>query len=215
MKFIKVIGEGKVEVKPEQTVIEMELVATDADYAKAMTKAAESVSAIESALEKAGLSSGLTTAEFSADAAYENQNDGGTYKRVFVGYSIKQRLKLAFGYSDHKLFKAINALAESGAAPAINVRFTVKDKKALVREAIKRAVKDATEKADALASAAGLEIEGIESVIYGKGNPKFVSDTQVSPMLMRASAVPNVIPEDVTIVEYADATFRVRSGKKK
>lgn len=215
MRMIRVTGEGRIEVKPDQTVVDMELSAQDKDYGEAMAKAADSLKALEQSLEKAGLSSGLKTSEFSADAVYDNVNEGGGYKRIFSGYAVKQKLKLSFGYSSEKLFRAVTAVTDSGASPQFNIRFTVKDKKAISREAIKRAVKDAGEKAEALAAAAGAEIEGVESINYVKGSPRFYSETNVSPMMLRAAAAPDIIPEDVSVTEYADVTYRIRTGKKK
>ena len=93
-RTIKVTGTGRVSVKPNTTIINLNFDNILPTYDAALRSSAEDVAIVKDALVRAGLSrDSLKTTNFDINTHYESYRDEkGNYKSRFDGYQYRQSL---------------------------------------------------------------------------------------------------------------------------
>lgn len=211
---ITVKGTGRMNLSPDTIVIDMTVRSEDPDYEKAVKKAHLSLGAIGERLAEAGFGKDdLRTSDFSADTVYESENDErGIWHNVFKGYSCVYRMKLEFPFDSARLSDALKALSASGTQPEMDIAFTVKDRRSLEKELIRRACLDAEEKAETIAEVSGRKITGLASAVYGDDMPSFRSGTRFTVKmgaLDRGYEDAAVMPEDIEETEEVTCVYEM------
>src|SRR5579883_1973040 len=157
---ITVTGQGRIQARPDQATIEtgVQTQATTAREAQAANNRA--MQAVISAIKAAGIpdrdiqTSGLSLSPIIG----ENQ--------TVQGYRAVNNVTVRIENID-QTGAVLDAAIQAGANMAGSVRFGFKDETSLRNQALAAAAADARSKAAALASALGLQISGIESVVEG------------------------------------------------
>ena len=170
-KTVTVTGTGKVTVVPDQASFGFS-VDTRADAARdALARNATLAAAVVAALKSAGVAADdIQTQQVSLSP---QTNEDGTQ---VVGYTASTTVSV-----DTTIAKAgavVDAAVGAGANGVSGPSLSRSDADAQYREALKRAVADAKEKAQALASAGGLTLGGVRTIVEGSG---------VTPMPMAAA----------------------------
>ena len=100
-KTIRVTGIGKVSIKPNITIINLDFSNVLPKYEDALKASTIDVSAVKDAIAKAGIDrESLKTTNFSVDAHYESYRDEkGNYKSKFDGYEYHQSLRHQYFYT--------------------------------------------------------------------------------------------------------------------
>ena len=216
-KTITVQGTGSVSVKPDETVVSLTLRAIDKVYDKAMAKASGLQAALAKSLAVVGFSADdIKTVRFHVSAEHESvRGKDGTYKNVFKGYACTHALRLAFDFDTKRLSDTLGAIASSVADPDLSIRFTVKDKTAAENALLEDAAKNAREKAEVLAAAAGARLGELVSISYHFEDREMTSPTQYGMdtlCLAKANraAAPTVAPEDIDLTDEATFVWTLR-----
>lgn len=102
----------------------------------------------------------------------------------------------------------IDAAVNAGANQSYGLSFDTSAHDALMREALARAVKNARDNADAIASAAGLHILGIQSIESGGGPPRMFAGRVMNAMAPQAA--PPILEGTETVSTSVTIVFRVR-----
>ncbi|NLM52840.1 MAG: SIMPL domain-containing protein [Firmicutes bacterium] len=209
-RMLTVKGVGKRRIKPDLMVVKMRLSALRADYRETMKFAAQSVKALQEAMQAAGFTKeDLKTTDFTLNTHYENYYDqDGTYKEKFAGYLCEQELKLEFAYDLDVLSGVLTALAQAPVEPQLKLQFTVKNKAAVQEKLLVEATENAKAKAEILARAAGVSLGKLLRIHDNWSEMQFTSPTNFAleakyPAL--AASAPEIEPDEITV--SATVTF--------
>lgn len=154
-------GTGKVAVAPDSAKITVGITQSSSSVIEVQNKANSKANNIISALIKTGVAKkDIKTTNYSISPNYSFDNS-----QKVNGYSVTQTLEVKTDIS--KLNQAIDAATLSGANIIGGVEFSLNDTKQLAAEnkARKEAVKNAKEKAEGLANAAGIKLGRIVNVV--------------------------------------------------
>lgn len=215
-RTITVKGVGSFKAKPDYVVISMNIESKNKDYAKAVENANKRINILEQTVSGIGFEKGsIKTTRFGVSAQYENKKDaGGSFKRVFAGYSCSYSLKLGFDFDSGRLAETLTSIAKCEAEPMLNISFTIKDSANANEELLMSAAKNARRKAEILCAASGEELGRLISINYDWSEPNFVSramyDAGAECMSMMRNAVPQMEPDDIELSDSAAFVWEIR-----
>lgn len=215
-RLITVKGVSNISVKPDLIVLTMDIISQKYDYDETMKQAADSVNAIEKAIEEAGFNkSDLKTINFNITTNYKNYYDeNNNYKSKFDGYKSEQSLKLQFDLDMELLSKVITAIAKSKVDPRLNIRFSVKDSDAVNEALLVKATEDARKKAEILTKASRTTLGRLVSINYNWSEVSIYSNTRYNmenkSLLLNESYAPSIEPEDINLDDTATFIWEIK-----
>src|SRR6187401_3384365 len=150
-------GEASLKRAPDQAFVSIAAEARAATPAEAQRNAADSMKAVQAAISKAGISSeAVRTTGYSMQPDMEYTNGRSRVR----GYIVRNQLEVRVDDLE-KLAGVIDAAGQSGATSMAGLRFDIKDRATVEREALRLAVQDAMARARAIASGANAQIGAI------------------------------------------------------
>ena len=157
---ITVSGNGETLVAADTAVISLGVNARDKDVLAAQSKVNEAIAAIREALIENGVAKEDINTDFiNIYAIYDYENDQEEVKAYNANSS------LAIKTDDMDMAGKIIDIAFAAGANTLNgVSFSASDTEQANAESLKKAVQDATQKAQILAEASGLTITGISAI---------------------------------------------------
>lgn len=216
-RTITVKGVGEAAAKPDYVVLSMRLESRNANYERAMSKAADSIDQLNEALATVGFDTkSVKTTQFNVDTDYENeQSADGRYKSVFKGYVVSHSLKVEFDFDNKRLADALSAVGGCIANPELGIAFTVKDQSVIEAEMLRSATENAARKAEILCSAAGVVLGELVSIEHALGELNIRSQTCysmadncfASPLKARAVEIE---PDDVKVSDSATLVWEIK-----
>ena len=170
-KTITVTGSGKVTTVPDRASFAF-TVETRAETAKAaLAKNAAAAAEVIAAVKNAGVAAAdITTSQV---ALFPQTNEAGT---DVIGYAASNSISVETTIA--KAGTLVDAAVEAGANSVSGPMLSRSDDDALYRDALRSAVANAKDKAEALASAAGLTLGGAETIVEGGQSSPPISYTQ-------------------------------------
>ena len=219
MRTIKVTGTGTVKLKPDTMRLHLDLTGKEKDYAKTLKRSSDDTEVLRELFVGLDFAKeDLKTTSFSADPVYEGYEDKqGRWRQRFVGYEFHHRMKLDFPFDNERLGKILTKLAKAKVDPEFSIGYTVKDPEAAKNRLLAAAVKDAAEKAEVLAAAAGVKLLGIQTMDYSIARAEFEVHTARKLMAMNDAAMGaeeesldlDIQPEDVTASDTVTITWEL------
>lgn len=177
-RTIRVTGRGALKLRPDFVRLNLELTGKEAEYDKAVAKAAELTETVAAAAGKHGFErKDVKTLSLDVDPKYEyyeDRKDRSRHSRL-VGYRYTHRVKIEFPIDNERLGQLLYTLSHTDARPEIGIQFFVSDVEAAKNELLAKAVRDSRAKAEILASAAGVALGEIETIDYSRGEIELVS----------------------------------------
>lgn len=173
--LIRVQGSGKVSSTPDTVIIGLGLTSEHRDYGKATADAARKLELLRAALPKAELSADQLKTE-SFNIGVENDYTAGTY--TFRAYSVKHHLSLRLPFEPVQLGRVLAAVTASNTKANLSLTFTVADAEAVKRRVLEDAVRNARDRAEVIARAAGQKLGAVSSIEYGHTEILIRSQTQ-------------------------------------
>lgn len=144
-------GEASVKRAPDQAVVLISAEARAPRSAEAQRKAADAMTALQAALKNIGLpADAIKTTNFSLTPDMEYAGGSARVKGYIVSNQIEVRVDAIDKISD-----VLDAAGSSGATTISGLRFDIKDRSGVEREALRLAVQDAMQRAQAMATGAG------------------------------------------------------------
>lgn len=202
MNTISVKGNALLAQAPDNVKVLLTLHSVAINYNAAVDEGAGRLEKLYGAAEKAAFArKDLITDSFAVQTKYDNRrDDSGAYNRVFVGYEIVQQTSVSFAWNSERMATLLNAVAECGAEPEMEIEFGLADEHNAVMLALDAAVRDAKDKAAVLASAAGVQLADIVAIDYGSAD-RAVSPTRYDGVQACMSLARNVQinPADVDV----------------
>jgi uncharacterized protein len=193
--IIKVIGEGMVTAVPNQASATIGVITEGKDLTEAQKENSETISRIISVLSTFNIpQKNVQTFDYQVNTEYDYV-DG---KQIFRGYRVSNLLKVTLD-EVNQLGAIINKVIEAGANYVSNVQFSVSDPNPYYLQALKRALRNAHEKAEVIVdnlkvkwSSTPVRVEELRK-INGPIEPqltfvKGVSTEQFQPGILQFSA---------------------------
>ena len=167
---LTVLGTGTVKCQPDTMEVTFTVSATDKDMATARRLYDERTTSLAATLRAAGIDKSEVTEDGMGMAREMKWNSG----KFAANYTYEYRFWNNFTFTarlDRERLAQVNAaLIDCEAINSLNVNFKVLDMAPLRNEARVRAVANAREIAESIATAAGVSLGEIDEIVYGVGN---------------------------------------------
>jgi uncharacterized protein YggE len=219
MRTIRVTGRGQLKVHPDMTRIIITLEGRHKEYGETLQRSSRDTEQLKDILSAFGFErADLKTLNFGVDTEYETYKERGEYKQRFVGYKFRHLLKLEFDSDNKRLGKILYALANCLLNPEFRIAYAVKDQEAAKNTLLGKAVKDAMEKAEVLAGAAGVTLKDIQSIDYSWGEINFevspmrgdlMMDKRMAPMAAMDSYDMDIEPDDIEVSDTVTVVWEI------
>src|SRR5687767_460227 len=148
------IGEGQIQAAPDRAWITIAAETRGPSAREAQRRNTEAMRPVQDALRKAGVpTDAVRTVGYDLQQEFDYVNN----KRISRGYVARNSIEVRVDQID-RVGEILELAVGSGATTVTGIRFDLKDRAKLEREALRLAVADAREKAQAAASGAGLTI---------------------------------------------------------
>ena len=183
-------GEGLVQAVPDRAWINISAESRAATAREAQKRNTDAMTPVLSKLKSSGIAAdAIRTIAY--DVQYEWDFVNG--KRVGKGYVARNTVEVRVDSVD-RVGEYLEMAVASGATSLGGVRFDLKDRAKLEREALRLAVADARAKADAAASGAGRTVERIVRIEEGgiEGGPVPMPRFARAETLTAAAAAPPI-----------------------
>ena len=169
-KIIQVTGRGFVHIVPDVTRLELKLISLHDSYQEAYEQTKNDTEKLNTIMEAAGLNKNLAkTVRLDIDKKTINQYD--KYKNYigekFLGFQLDHIVKINLNMDTVVLNKLVKGIGEELKQAEINIGYSVKDNRPIQLLLLERAVKDAKEKAQIMAKAAGCKLGSCLHIDYG------------------------------------------------
>lgn len=184
---LSVSGQGEVRAIPDQAQLTAGVVTQGKTAAAALAANSTAMNEVFATLKKRGIpDKSIATSNFSINPQYPpyRQDAPNEDRSRIIGYEVSNQVTVILDDTS-KVGTILDALVSSGANQAGGVSFNIRDPKPLMKQAREDAVKEAVEKAQTLAKAAGVTLGPIMSISEGG---------YVSPMPMFAAKVAMAAP---------------------
>jgi uncharacterized protein YggE len=171
---VTVSGLGEAKAKPDMAMISTG-VTTDAPTAKAaLAKNNAAMASVLNALKAAGIDEDdIQTSGFSVSPNYSQVQPGQSGTPHISSYQVSNQVTARVKNLD-KLGATLDALVQAGSNQINGVSFDLKDPKATIDEARKKAIADARAKAELYAEAAGVSVGGVVQISEVSGSAPIV-----------------------------------------
>ena len=198
-------GEASLKRAPDQAFVSIAAEARAASPAEAQRNAADSMKAVQAALGKAGIGNdAIRTTGYSLQPDMEYTNGRARVR----GYIVRNQLEVRVDDMQH-LGGVIDAAGQSGATSMAGLRFDLKDRASVEREALRLAVQDAMARARAIASGANAQLGAIVR-IDEQGGYEPPQIQAMSAMRMEKAADTPVSPGELEVRAQVQLTVGIR-----
>jgi uncharacterized protein YggE len=204
---IVVSGTGRVSVVPDVADIRLGVAVTKPKVDAARAEAATTMDAILAALDAAGVARrDVRTTLLSIQPRFEYR-EGKPPK--LTGYELTNLVEATIRDLG-KLGDVVDGALGAGATNMDGPTFRVADPAPAEREARQRAMADARSRADVLAGAGGLAIEGVSDIVEGGAMPPPRPFGKADRMMLAAEAATPVEAGALDVVVTVTVTYRAR-----
>ena len=214
MRTIKVIGRGRLSLRPDTTRITLTLGGVCPEYSEALERSTSETSALSELLTLFGFKkTDLKTLAFNVESEYEGYSEDGVYKQRFVGYRFSHVLKVELPSDNELLGRVLCARAGSPVKPELRLSYTVSDPEKAKNALLAKAVADAGEKAQALADAANVRLGEIQTIDYAWNDADFEARPEMR--MLAAGAAPkaafnlDITPEDIDVSDTVTVVWEI------
>jgi uncharacterized protein YggE len=186
-------GEGAVHKAPDRAWVTIGAESRAATAQEAQRANADAMSAVNAKLKAAGIPpDAIQTIGYDLQPEFDYANG----RQRLRGYVARNQVQIKVDALE-KLGDIIGAAVATGATNVSGIRFDLRDRQAAEREALRLAVADARQRADAAAAGAGMRVESVLRIEEQRDIP-----VQPRPMMMaRAEAAPSTVPIEAGEIE--------------
>lgn len=211
MRTIRVTGKGQLNVKPDTTVITIELRGADKQYHQTLTKSSYESESLKRMLVDLGFKKeDIKTSRFNIDTKEERYQHRDSNRTRVVGYQYVHIMKVQFLSDNQRLGTILNQLALSRLNPEFRISYTVSDPESQKNLLLEKAITDAKQKAIHLAQAAQVKLKDIQTIDYSWLDIDF----EVSPVYQSFKASTpayelDIEPEEIDIAENVTVVWEI------
>jgi uncharacterized protein YggE len=188
-------GEGVVKQAPDRAWVSIAAESRARTAQEAQRMNTDAMSAVIDKIKASGIpADAIQTTAYNLQPEFDYANG----KQTLRGYVARNQVEVRID-TLAKTGDIIAAAVGTGATNVSGIRFDVKDREGLEREALRMAVRDARRRADAAASGAGVAIDRVMRIEEQRDMPDMPRPTPV--MAMRAEMAQTAVPVEAGQVE--------------
>jgi len=208
-RTMTVSGEGEMQAVPDEAQLSAGVVTHARTAADALSENSRAMNGVFDALKRLGIpDKSIQTSDFSVSPQYQTDQHGNSTEKI-IGYEVSNNVTVIVDELP-KLGSAIDALVSSGANSMGGVDFTIRDPKPLLDEARAAAIKDALNRANIYAKAAGISLGPIDSIgETGYEAPRPMLRTMAMVNTINAAPTP-VAAGEQKVTASVSITFELR-----
>lgn len=199
-------GRGVVRAAPDQARVTVAAESRATSPREAQQRTATAMVAVQSALEDGGVpADAITTLSFQLQPEFDYQNG----QRRLLGYLARNTIEVRLDEID-RVGAVLDLVTRAGATSVTGVRFDVRERADLEREALRLAVGDARARAEAAAAGAGRSIAEVQRI---EEHGAAVPEPRPVVMAMRAqsaAAETPIAPGEIEVVAAVTLTATLR-----
>jgi uncharacterized protein YggE len=219
-KIITVTGKGYAYTAPDVTRITIDVVSIGKTYPELYERAQNNLQELGSIVERHGLNKKIAkTQHFEIErnerSVYDKNGHFTGYK--FDGYKLSQKMKIDLGIDNKLLSSIVQAIGHLLYDAQISIGYTVKDSRPAELRMLEKAVKDATEKAQIMAKAAGCKLGLVKSIDYSEQDIEFYSECRDMPAVEAKCCnfeAMEMTPDDIAGGQTVTVTWYLSNGKE-
>jgi hypothetical protein len=167
LRLLTVSGQGEVKAVPDMASLSAGVTTTATTAKDALAANSRAMNAVFDTLKRLGVADkDMQTSNFSVYPQYQECKPNVTCPRHIVGYQVSNTVNVTVDLG--KAGAVLDALVSSGSNQIGGVAFSIRDPKPLLAEARAAAVKDAIDRAETYAKAAGVTLGPIQSIGEGE-----------------------------------------------
>lgn len=205
-RTLTVSGDGEAKAVPDEAQLSAGVVKQAKTAAEALAANTRAMNEVFTTLRRFGIpEKDMQTSQFSVEPQYATDHNGDATSRV-TGYSVSNTVNVTVDIA--KLGPALDALVASGANSLGNVMFAIRDPKPLLAKARADAIRDAKERAQVYASAAGFALGPILAV--NEGGAAMPQPVFAARMMAAAPMAPPVAAGESSVTANVNVTFEIR-----
>lgn len=199
-------GEGEVKAVPDMAFVGLGAEQTAKTAKEAQAAAAQAMTAVQQRLTAAGVTKdAMRTTAYDVQAQFDFVNG----KQVPRGYIARHAIELRVDDLT-RVGEFLEIAIAAGGTSVQGVRFDLKQRDALEREALTKAVSAARARAQAMAAGAGMAVAGIEKIDEGGSVRSEVPMMRMAAAGMAADTAPPVAPGEMVIRATVTLTARLK-----
>lgn len=167
---INVTGNGSIHVVPDVTRLDVRVESVFKSYEDAYQQAKENAKWIKQVLEynhKSGELAKTIRLDITDHTINEYDDDDHYVGQIKDGFDLEQRFKVDLEINPVLLNKIVRGIGKFVKDAQISIGYTIRDPRPFQLKMLERAVKDATEKAQIMAQAAGCQLGSVLNIHYG------------------------------------------------
>jgi uncharacterized protein YggE len=204
MPVIVTSGEAIVTRAPDQAFVTIAVETRDNSPREAQKRNADAMSSVQQRIARAGIPrDAVRTTGYSIQQEFDFANGRRTPRGYVAHNGVEVRVDAV-----ERVGELLDAMVEAGANAVSSVRFDLKDRAAVEREALRLAVVDARARADALAAGAGRSVDRVLRITDGS-EPIVRPLAQPRMMAMAPGAAPETPIESGPIEVHARVELTV------
>jgi uncharacterized protein len=202
-------GEGEVKAAPDEAQLSVGVVNQARTAAAALAANSHAMNEVFGTLKHLGIpDKAMQTSNFSVTPQYQTTHNGNGPQRI-ANYEVSNTV--FFTVDDlGKLGPALDALVASGSNALGDIAFTIRDPKQLLAQARAAAMKDAIERAQTYAHAAGVQLGPIVSISEGGSEAPSPVFRAAKGMMMAMAAPTPVAAGQLSVTATVNITFEIR-----
>ena len=189
--IISLTGTGSVSIAPDMAIVSFGVIKEAKTARTALDENNKAMATILTAMEENGIEKkDLQTSGFSIQPKYfypKRKSNGEQPAPEITGYTVSNNLTIRIREIE-KAGEILDLSVTLGINSGGNIQFTNSDTTAVLKEARIKAVKDAMEKAQTLAQAAGVELGDILNISENTSRPRPVAIAQARSLSVQEDA---------------------------
>ena len=205
-RTIAVTGKGSIHVVPDVTRLEVIVESVFKTYEDAYQQAKENSKWMVQILEynhKSGKLAKTIRLDITDHTVNEYDDDDHYIGQIKDGFDLDQRFKIDLGMDTVLLNKIIRGVGKYIPGAQISIGYTVQDPRPFQLKMLERAVKDATDKANIMAEAAGCKLGPVKNIYYNHQEISVYSEARNIHSNKEAMACDsnslNISPDDLSM----------------
>ena len=204
-RMLSVSGTGEVKATPDQAQLSTGVVTQAGTAAAALAANSHAMNGVFDTLKRAGITEkNIQTSNFQVSPQYGNPKPGGAQR--ITGYQVSNTVTVMVVGLD-KIGPAIDALVAAGSNQIDGPNFSIADPKPLLAKAREEAVKDATARAQTLATAAGVTLGPIISI--GEGGAEYSPPQPLGRMMLAAKTPTPIASGEESVSASVSITWEI------
>ena len=207
---VVVQGEGEVKAAPDQAFVTIGAMSQASSPQQAQEQNTKAMNGVHERIAAAGVAKdAVRTVAYELEPQYDYNNGRQTLR----GYQARNVVEVRID-DLAKLPRLLESVVTGGATTVQGIRFDLKERVALERQALTRAVADAKARAEAAASGAGMQVAAVvrieEQGLRQGPIPMPAPQYRANMAAMAADAPPPIAPGETTITAHVTLTVALR-----